>query len=67
MGDGVGDIFWPLADAGQKAVATLREAEAEAIRAALAAAEGRLAAAARMLDIDYSRFKRLLEKHGFAR
>jgi len=47
-----------------RAVTTLYQAEADAIRAALAAADGRLAAASRLLDIDYSRFKRLLEKHG---
>lgn len=56
------------ADGGsKKEVATLRQAEEEAIRAALAAADGRQAAAARLLDIDYSRFKRLLEKYGLTR
>jgi DNA-binding NtrC family response regulator len=54
-------------DSGKKEVATLRQTEEEAIRAALEAADGRQAAAARLLDIDYSRFKRLLEKHGIAR
>jgi len=54
-------------DVDKKEVATLRQAEEEALRAALTAADGRQAAAARLLDIDYSRFKRLLEKHGIAR
>lgn len=51
----------------QKGVVTLRQAEEQAVRTALAAADGRQAAAARLLDIDYSRFKRLLEKHGIAK
>ena len=51
---------------GRRSVATLRQAEELAIRSALAAADGRQAAAARLLDIDYSRFKRLLEKYGIA-
>lgn len=51
-------------ESSAKAVVTLRQAEEAAIRAALIASEGRQTAAARLLDIDYSRFKRLLEKHG---
>ena len=51
----------------KKFVVTLRQAEEQAIRAALEAANGRQAAAARLLDIDYSRFKRLLERHGISR
>ena len=50
----------------RRPVATLRQAEEDAIRAALTTADGRQAAAARLLDIDYSRFKRLLEKFGIA-
>lgn len=49
--------------AGTREVLTLRRAEEQALRAALAAAGGRQAAAARLLDIDYSRFRRLMEKH----
>jgi DNA-binding NtrC family response regulator len=49
---------------GENAVLTLRQAEEAAVRAALSAANGRQAAAARFLDIDYSRFKRLVEKYG---
>ena len=49
---------------GENAVLTLRQAEEAAVRAALATANGRQAAAARLLDIDYSRFKRLVEKYG---
>jgi transcriptional regulator of acetoin/glycerol metabolism len=47
-----------------KEVLTLCQAEEAAIRTALTASGGRQTAAARLLDIDYSRFKRLLEKHG---
>ena len=52
---------------GKKGIVTLHQAEEQAIRNALAAAGGRQTAAARLLDIDYSRFKRLLEKHGISR
>ena len=55
------------AAAGRRVVLTLRRAEEEAIRTALEAADGKQMAAARLLDIDYQRFKRLLEKHGIAR
>jgi DNA-binding NtrC family response regulator len=52
------------ATCGENAVLTLRQAEEAAVRAALASANGRQAAAARLLDIDYTRFKRLVEKYG---
>ncbi len=55
------------AGSDRNSVITLRQAEEEAVRAALTAAGGRQAAAARLLDIDYSRCKRLLEKYGMAR
>lgn len=43
---------------------TLNEAEAQTILAALAASNGRKMEAARLLDVDYQRFKRLMLKHG---
>lgn len=47
----------------KRPVATLNQAEKEAITNALLNANGKLMAASRILDIDYSRFKRLLAKH----
>lgn len=43
---------------------TLDESEARTIQAALAASNGRKMEAARLLAVDYQRFKRLLLKHG---
>ncbi|MBJ6727664.1 sigma-54-dependent transcriptional regulator [Geomesophilobacter sediminis] len=43
---------------------TLEEIEARAVRDALAATGGKKMEAARLLDVEYGRFKRMLERHG---
>jgi transcriptional regulator with AAA-type ATPase domain len=43
---------------------TLEQLEQLAVQQALAAAGGKKMEAARLLDVEYGRFKRLLERHG---
>jgi DNA-binding NtrC family response regulator len=43
---------------------TFKELKCQAIEQALAAAGGKKMEAARLLDINYSSFKRMLEKYG---
>jgi DNA-binding NtrC family response regulator len=66
-----GDLAYVLTDLGRAADATapltmqsLEGLKREAVRQALAASGGRKMEAARLLDVDYSSFKRMLDRYG---